>query len=114
MLKKITLILIIAVSSSYGATCYTAANGFMAIQSVSTQMQSQSQKTNFKLNELMKTVDLRDKKIKELLQIEESIKLINQAKYDKKKLLINSLKVKNELRSKSITLEQIIRDLSSK
>lgn len=110
---RLILFILIITSNAFAGACYSAVNGFAGVINVAEQMATQSINTNMKLNELSQTVKERDEKMRELAVIEKSIMMINELKYDKNKQIINHLKAKNELRSNSLTIEQIKNDLKN-
>lgn len=113
MNRIILFITFLITSNAFASACYSAVNGFQGVINVSQQMATQSKNTNIKLSELNQIIKERDDKMKELAEIEKSIKMINQLKYEKNKAIINYLKAKNELKSNSITVEQVLNDLNN-
>lgn len=111
-MKRVVLIIAIITSNSFGSACYSAVNGFVGVNNVAQQMATQTKNTSMKLAELNQIIMERDSKIREIASIEESIQMLNQLKYEKSNSIINYLKLKNELKTNSFLIDQIVNDLN--
>lgn len=95
-MRLLYIILLLSVSS-FGASCYTAKNGFKAISQVSKEFSKSTEKSLEKMKPLEKEIELRNKKLATIADLEKKIRLTQSLNYKKSNAILHLIKSKKEL-----------------